>query len=311
MLALLVLRAGEVVSRDALVDALWGEVPPATAVKTLQGHVARVRRSLEAAGLGEVLVTRAPGYVLSVPAGSVDVTGFERHAMVGRGALAEGDASRAAAELGEALGLWRGDALADCRSGGWAATAGPAARRAAPLDRRGPDRRGPDARPARRARGRAGVIGGAAPAAGAVVGRVDGGAVPRRAVRPRRCARTSGRVTCSSRSWAWSRARSSAGSRPQCSPATPSWICPRPPQGVPRAELSIPFPGRLGAASSAVFVGRAQEREGLNRSLLAVAEGERRVVLVSGEPGIGKTSLAAAFAAGCVRTRRDRVVRAL
>ena len=45
-----------------------------------------------------------------------------------------------------------------------------------------------------------------------------------------------------------------------------------------------------------VFVGRVSEREGLSRSLLAVAEGERRVVLVSGEPGIGKTSLAAAVA---------------
>ena len=51
MLALLVLRAGEVVSRDALVDALWGDDPPATAVKTLQGYVARVRRALEAAGM--------------------------------------------------------------------------------------------------------------------------------------------------------------------------------------------------------------------------------------------------------------------
>ena len=43
VLALLALRSGEVVSRDALVDALWGDDPPATAVKTLQGHVARRR----------------------------------------------------------------------------------------------------------------------------------------------------------------------------------------------------------------------------------------------------------------------------
>ena len=61
VLALLVLRAGEVVSRDALVDALWGDDPPATAVKTLQGYVARVRRALEAAGMAEVLATREPG----------------------------------------------------------------------------------------------------------------------------------------------------------------------------------------------------------------------------------------------------------
>ena len=62
------------------------------------------------------------------------------------------------------------------------------------------------------------------------------------------------------------------------------------------AELAIPLPGRVGAASSAVFVGRAHERESLNGRCKAVAAGERRVVLVSGEPGIGKTSLAAAFA---------------
>ena len=122
VLALLVLRAGEVVSRDALVDALWGDAPPVTAVKTLQGHVARVRRALEAVGMAGVLVTRDPGYVLSVPADAIDVAGFERHAAAGRGALARGDAMRATAELGEALGLWRGDALADCRGGGWAAS---------------------------------------------------------------------------------------------------------------------------------------------------------------------------------------------
>lgn len=62
------------------------------------------------------------------------------------------------------------------------------------------------------------------------------------------------------------------------------------------AELAIPLPGRVGAASSAVFVGRAHERESLNGSLKAVGAGERRVVLVSGEPGVGETALAAEFA---------------
>ena len=62
------------------------------------------------------------------------------------------------------------------------------------------------------------------------------------------------------------------------------------------AELAIPLPDLVRAASTTVFVGRAQERERLNESLKAVAAGERRVVLVSGEPGIGKTALSAAFA---------------
>jgi class 3 adenylate cyclase/tetratricopeptide (TPR) repeat protein len=61
-------------------------------------------------------------------------------------------------------------------------------------------------------------------------------------------------------------------------------------------ELAIALPSRVAAASVAAFVGRAREREGLNGSLKTVAAGERRVVLVSGEPGIGKTALSAAFA---------------
>ena len=295
VLALLVLRAGEVVSRDALVDALWGEVPPATAVKTLQGHVARVRRSLEAAGLGEVLVTRAPGYVLSVPAGSIDVTGFERHATAGRGALADGDASRAAAELGEALGLWRGDALADCRSGGWAAT------QALRLDELRlstvEDRIDADLMLGRHA---------------VLAGELES-LLARHPLRERLWAALmvalyrAGRQAEAVR--AYQRARDvlveELGLEPgpelrrlEAAVLAGDAVLdlPAAAQGVPRAELSIPFPGRLGAASPAVFVGRAQEREGLNRSLPVVVAGERRVVLVSGEPGIGKTSLAAAFA---------------
>src|SRR6185369_11460010 len=50
-------------------------------------------------------------YVLHAPPDSIDITRFERHATAGRGALADGYASRAAAELNDALALWRGDAL--------------------------------------------------------------------------------------------------------------------------------------------------------------------------------------------------------
>ena len=67
-------------------------------------------------------------------------------------------------------------------------------------------------------------------------------------------------------------------------------------------KLAIPLPSRVEVASSPVFVGRAYEREHLDSSMKTVAAGERRVVLVSGEPGIGKTSLAAAFAARPSRT---------
>ena len=71
------------------------------------------------------------------------------------------------------------------------------------------------------------------------------------------------------------------------------------PEAMRRGSLpdaAIPLPRRVEAALSTVFVGRAHEREGLNRSLKSAAAGEQRMVLVSGEPGIGKTALSAAFA---------------
>ena len=61
LLAALVLRRGEVVSVDALVEALWGDTAPSTAVKAVQGYVSHLRRVLGSDG---VLVTQAPGYVL-------------------------------------------------------------------------------------------------------------------------------------------------------------------------------------------------------------------------------------------------------
>jgi DNA-binding SARP family transcriptional activator len=115
LLALLALRANQVVSTSQLIDGLWGEDPPATAVKTIQGHVARVRRALESAGLPGVLVTRDPGYFLAADPDRVDAVRFERHAQAGRRALAGGDPLTAARELETGLGLWRGDALVDCR----------------------------------------------------------------------------------------------------------------------------------------------------------------------------------------------------
>ena len=115
LLALLALRANEVVSSEQLIDGLWGERPPPTALKTVHGHVARVRRILESAGMAETLITREPGYFLQVDPDCIDARTFERRAEAGRRSLAAGDAQAAERTLGTALGLWRGDALADCR----------------------------------------------------------------------------------------------------------------------------------------------------------------------------------------------------
>jgi predicted ATPase/DNA-binding SARP family transcriptional activator len=110
LLAILLLHANEIVSRDRLIEELWVGQPPASAAKSLQVHVSRLRKAL---GGGEGPVITGPnGYSIRVGAGEFDLQRFERLAEEGRRALAD-DAERAAELLREALSLWRGPALAD------------------------------------------------------------------------------------------------------------------------------------------------------------------------------------------------------
>ena len=68
----------------------------------------------------------------------------------------------------------------------------------------------------------------------------------------------------------------------------------RPLVGV--SDVAVPLPGRIVSAVSATFVGRTAERETLQESLKAIVTGAQRTVLISGEPGIGKTALSSGFA---------------
>ena len=68
LVGLLALQAGTTIARDRIIDALWGDDPPRTAVKTLYSHVVRVRQAFEECGLPGVLTTRDPGYALGCPA---------------------------------------------------------------------------------------------------------------------------------------------------------------------------------------------------------------------------------------------------
>jgi len=113
LLGFLLLHANESVSRDRLVDELWGEAAPATVNAALSGYLTKLRRALANGDDESVLATRAPGYVLQVEPDSLDAVVFERLIEEGRAALARGEAVEAATRLRDALSLWRGPALAD------------------------------------------------------------------------------------------------------------------------------------------------------------------------------------------------------
>ena len=116
LLALLLVHANETLSNERLIDELWGERPPATAAKTVQVHVSRLRKVLTAvAGPGEevVLVTREHGYQLKLDPELLDSHRFERLVAEGGRKLAQGHPEEAASTLEAALSLWRGAALAE------------------------------------------------------------------------------------------------------------------------------------------------------------------------------------------------------
>jgi WD40 repeat protein/DNA-binding SARP family transcriptional activator len=110
IVAVLLLNANRPVSAERLALALWGEDAPARAIKTLQVHVSRLRKAL---GDPDTIGTSAAGYSLRVREGELDADRFERLVEDGRRALKAGEAERAADLLRAALALWRGPALAD------------------------------------------------------------------------------------------------------------------------------------------------------------------------------------------------------
>jgi DNA-binding SARP family transcriptional activator len=120
LLALLLLSRNRVVPIGQLVDELWGERPPDTATKALQGYVSQLRKLVGA----ERLLTKPPGYSLRVGDGELDLDRFEQLAREGRELRTRGDAEAASERLAEALALWRGRPFAEFDSEPFARDAG-------------------------------------------------------------------------------------------------------------------------------------------------------------------------------------------
>lgn len=116
LLAALLVDANRVVPVDTLIERLWGDRPPGGARVTLQNHVLRLRRALASVAAADPVLTAPDGYLLAADDDRIDLRRFDTLLDRASAMLAEHDPARARPLLGEALALWRGDALADVRS---------------------------------------------------------------------------------------------------------------------------------------------------------------------------------------------------
>jgi DNA-binding SARP family transcriptional activator len=116
VLALLLLHGNETLTRDVIVDRLWGEGAPPTAAKVLQNCVSALRKELPP----ETIRTVAGAYGLTLEPDELDRDRFERLLAEGRAALEAGDHAEAADQFRRALGLWRGAPLSDFSYEGFA-----------------------------------------------------------------------------------------------------------------------------------------------------------------------------------------------
>ena len=121
LLAQLLLCANNIVMLDAIIDELWGDNPPKSAVPTAQTYIYQLRRQfvqwLPDTAVGQLLATCGTGYMLRVHPDQLDLAAFLRLATQGRSALASGEPAAAGRLLRQALDLWSGRALADVTAG--------------------------------------------------------------------------------------------------------------------------------------------------------------------------------------------------
>jgi DNA-binding SARP family transcriptional activator len=111
VLAVLLLHANEFVSRERLIDDLWGEAPPPTAREAVYVYVSKLRKTLTHEG-HDPIATASGGYRLHIEPESLDLSRMQVLVGDARELVAEGETEKAAARFDAALSLWRGPTLA-------------------------------------------------------------------------------------------------------------------------------------------------------------------------------------------------------
>lgn len=120
LLALLVVRANRLVPVDTLVDELWSEAPPRTAVSSVRTHIYHLRTSVREVANGAIserLITEPNGYMLRVDPERIDSEVFSRLIGLANSLLAENRLEKASRVLGRALSMWRGQPMANVDTG--------------------------------------------------------------------------------------------------------------------------------------------------------------------------------------------------
>ena len=113
LLALLLMHPNEIVSRDLIIQELWGAQAPDGAAHTLEVQISRLRKLLRADGHSQVIVTHSTGYKLVVGPEELDLLRFDRLVENGRLAAGAGRNDQASERFREALSLWRGRPFED------------------------------------------------------------------------------------------------------------------------------------------------------------------------------------------------------
>jgi DNA-binding SARP family transcriptional activator len=286
VLAYLLLHRNALVSSERLVQALWGERPPARAINTVQVYVSRLRKLLANETAHDVRIeTVAGGYRLELEPGALDLDRFEALYEEGSAALQYGDTRAAAAKLEEALALWHGAPLADFAFQEWAEDE----------IRRLEERRLLCVERRLEAELEAGRHGDAVPELEQLVREYP--------LRERLRALLMVGLYWSGRQadalGAYRDARQTL--RDQLG-LEPSPELKRLEQRILRQEVDLAPPRATDGARGAPdqpdvgFIGRAHEVEVFDETYRAVAAGRPRMILLVGEPGIGKSRTAAEFA---------------